>query len=1752
LVSSWISIVFFIYEIAAILLLVTVATKPDIELSRLCNPVSLKPTRALDILALLASVSLLLLDLLKLQSTLLLAPLSLLCSSLIPGYVLLRLTNRDANFSWLELFLFSYLLSYTYTALVWLGLLSITESIRTPIFLVVLSFMSHISLLSGRASVSEKPRPASFARGIDLLVLVFVVGIVAIGIVLIYPGFVYLTGTDMMRHYAFSIVLGRTPDLYTGFVYLFAHLHQSAFLASASVSLAASQTTLVMLNMFLPVAFYIASKRLLSGVDDRIPSIATMVWILFTNSLGGVSWILFAGAKLFLGYSQMTLLNIVALKTYNGTLYGILGLWYVPATVSFVILLALVSLIRNETLPHTTFLAIFSILFTSLYLTHVSEAVVLAAVIAVFALIYNGNSIRIREAAISASIGLGIAGLIYLGLGLVLVRYAVSLSLALSIVLPIMGLLGSLILKTMLKRRPLKPIRFPSIMQQLTLHRIVYSFSLSIAISYASAIVTNLLLVSSFYTYQVNDIGIVPWFLYPLILGVSGFLAMLSILILSKQPENLTRFGFVICFLVLTILAGRAVSVVNVYLFPTGYWEKRFIWFVKIPLAMIAPISVIAILEKLEIPRFSRQTKTLATVFVAGLIVVGGFSTTILNVEYWHLIVNNESGTIDYQEFEAIESLGILFNKDSRSWLATITDTSAHACTRAAPPDQLVLKQLLYTARTPEMAFTQLYRHPAYTHPYIYLAERDRELLNSQDCSYLSSYLHTQPVVYENNVSTIYNATQISAPLKESSTVLVTPTPPSNLTSDSYWAYQALSATNINYTTMFDQDDGLLDAESIILGYDPSPLGDEWNSNGFDFGSSGWEVQSGLWQLDNQSLQGGNSVTATTGVVTSTLYSISPRVKFSVRPTDPYPGVPNYLGFIFAYEDAENYKIAELVFHDDQNIYFLIRTVNGTNWAEGTTTPNWPGYNTSLQWNSNTWFDYEISIDSDSAALSINGSSVVDIPSLSPVGRIGFFYSRFLTVNLDKVGFGSSLDWEYRPPDKTEFDFQEGLDNWQIVDGEWTTTNQSIVAGDLGRPTTGLILMPLSLGRIDANFTIAPRDSTPDVPNYAGFVHSFQDTTHYKIVEFLFNNDGHVYVLTRAIDGTDWVDGVTTPDWPGIDTGIAWNNESLLEVQVEILEDSTRLWLNGTQVLSQTTTNSVGELGLFYSRFNSLHFSNMSIVGSLPWSDPEFSKLTSVDSTLPDWLILSGLWYNTNDTLVSVPSELSDPQVILGTTPLSVFSSSFTVEPYSFGDTTSGSSGIVFSFQGNQQFSLIEIVFYQDGFIYVLPSFVNGSYWSASTGNPDWPGNNTGLSWVDGESFRISSNVTFTGIVVSVNGVEVLSETMSVEPGRVGLFGQGLSKILFNNFSLTGCEKSPLREIQDFLDFAEHGGHLLVLNTNGYNWFANNLFDISAYSIYSLGLISYNDERYFDAAFQVPILIPRNDVTILASYTSFDETRSPCIFDLKVGDGNIVYVNVYPAIQSFQIGLLDSEIVPILEALTSILELERAEEHYIQSDGYVQNIELANATIYTKSVVFPEQLISSVVIRTNVEDIVLTQLSHLRMSDTGFKVIADYLSFADGLGFYSSCLVNQSFRILPLSDTINLVSATTQLGVQNILNVSEIVFLLSEPIRIYLHLPSIRADSVLFSNLYSQNNLYDITQSYGHDVHILNGVSFDVPLADTFTMLQSVEINGSWTISPQPASYDEFSTLIKSIPVALVVIPISLILIVFLRKKEIV
>jgi hypothetical protein len=986
LLDSWIKYPFFVLEIFTIIVVYLIVCGYDFRLSITRIKIeSLRVDIAIDAFLVVSAASLMLFSVLDVQGGLIQLILALFVTSILPGYALLNIFGLNRGFSNLEILVLSYVLSFIFTGFMTLGLLFVSESVRLYFALSTFILLGSVSLLKRRRDVSLQTR-RSFARNVDSLGIIVVIASLALSLYFMYPGFALLPGIDISQHYGSAVFLWRSPELYGSFNYFLAHLHESAFIVTSGASVAFIQTALATLNLLLPLAFYVMAKSYLERIDSRLPVLSTIFYSMFS----GFAWVYLAKLKLnSVAGSELSLFSLVNDGTFNGAMYlAQPSLYYVPLSMSFTILIVQFMLIRKLDFGKKSFVALFSLLTVASYMTHVTEAIIFSLFLGFYAFFSRSKTVRLNDALLASIIGFAFIDAFYTVLQYLLgktVGFSLVTSFIATVVLTIVYAY-----KTLKVQDKLIAV-LPKLSSKLSIKLLVYIATFV----YLLGLVAWVGGIPSFHTSMLVDVGAIPWFIYPVFLGVGGILMMISLYFLLEDHESMRLLMPFLALVVFSLLFGRALTFINVNLFVAGYWEKRFTSYFFFASAIIAPIAMVKAVDSVRRHQ-ARIKRTLLVAVMVSVVTVCGLQSFFVVTEYWST-VTAPAYQISEGEFQAINYLSSVLQQDKYAYTITLPSTSYAALTFAAPPYQLSGMQVFSTAENPEIPLACLKAHN-YSHAYLYMHNRDYAQLNKAGQSWLAAHLlPTLPIIYRNAEATIYNISSVSFPQTNSTTALVVPFDKSvSPTKPWLYAYDALSLGEYDYTVAYDLDPTIFSHDSLVLSIDP-PSGNVIEKNFEDSFSAGngWQPISGTWQYVEGGLDAGKRGEYQDAIFLSPVSAQNFTASINFTPIDGDTKVANYVSLIYDWTDKANYKYAGLMFDGNGNVYaYFSSYVNG----QGTSYPAWPGSKTGLTWQFGDSFNVTVSVNGENTFLNINGSQYLSMKSSITGGLLGIRTTRFYQV----------------------------------------------------------------------------------------------------------------------------------------------------------------------------------------------------------------------------------------------------------------------------------------------------------------------------------------------------------------------------------------------------------------------------------------------------------------------------------------------------------------------------------------------------------------------------------------------------------------------------------------------------------------------------------------------------------------------------------------------------------------------------------
>jgi hypothetical protein len=275
------------------------------------------------------------------------------------------------------------------------------------------------------------------------------------------------------------------------------------------------------------------------------------------------------------------------------------------------------------------------------------------------------------------------------------------------------------------------------------------------------------------YGHLPNSVHDVPWYAWPIRLGISGLVALPVIIYLLYRGKSVKEYTFFIFLVPISFVIGR---ILHVYPF---YFEDRLTFFVLIPTMILASYGMLKLNEKLK-KRLRPIGKNIAVGIILSAILILGFLPPLLVEEaidngYW-VTGQNLGQNISADELDAFNFLRL--NTPSNSSVLTLSTRSNYLLPYAGLSDmQTRIDSDPSIMTNPVFAETALYSLMEDQVKYIYLSTEDALALDHSISfsgfvkDYLLKYL---PIVFQNKEVTIYELPQFSSSAS-SNTALVTP-----------------------------------------------------------------------------------------------------------------------------------------------------------------------------------------------------------------------------------------------------------------------------------------------------------------------------------------------------------------------------------------------------------------------------------------------------------------------------------------------------------------------------------------------------------------------------------------------------------------------------------------------------------------------------------------------------------------------------------------------------------------------------------------------------------------------------------------------------------------------------------------------------------------------------------------------------------------------------------------------------------------
>ena len=737
------------------------------------------------------------------------AGLAVLIAYSVPGYFLIEILNfPSGKLDPLEKTCFSFGYSLFLTFLLSLALAPLgtwtSGLVLSALFLALSSAILIKDMMSRRGQKLEQKTRIDIR---EALALAISCGSVLFMVFYYYPNMMRIPGLDIVEMARKVKVWLRTPHLlktvYPGFILSEA----TAYLVSGAPS-DIVQTALEFLNMYFLVSVLLLARATLSNAKQS--AIALLVFTFFA----GLGWLYIAVNMPFgdpESYSKV--IRSAFGETYMDIRQG--GaidfiLWYRPRSAALVLLLLViysVLVIKISTWKERLSIAL---LFAALFFMHVAEYVLVLIALVMLSFFKISSELKLKEAILALISSwvffVPIYGLSWAyGYGSLLSMVPISLAVALTG----MALIAFI------------PIRFKrasiSLGPGLT-RNLCKAVGLFVFFSYLAGIPAWLTQVDEFSLSAVADVGFLPWFFYPVLLGISGPLAMIGLNYVFKTPlAKRSSISLLIALIFSSLLLGKIISSFNLMFFYTGYKERRFIKYISVFLAPLATIGILNIFQSVSYGNKLRKDLW-PPILMSGMVLIGSLSF-FYSMERWAITIEGIS-----TDESAIRFLSSLVDGMKVSKILTVSRTSKVAIRRAGPT--IIVDEhapAIWASSHPELTFSLLYEEGLGPHDkyILYMHQRDKALARRL---YRSGFMYSYMLdfleeVYRWEKGSIYIMPQFSPPRAEADAVLVIREDPS----ETYWAYALLSLGRFEYTTAMESDPYILERGFLIIPTDRMP-----------------------------------------------------------------------------------------------------------------------------------------------------------------------------------------------------------------------------------------------------------------------------------------------------------------------------------------------------------------------------------------------------------------------------------------------------------------------------------------------------------------------------------------------------------------------------------------------------------------------------------------------------------------------------------------------------------------------------------------------------------------------------------------------------------------------------------------------------------------------------------------------------------------------------------------------------------------
>ena len=349
----------------------------------------------------------------------------------------------------------------------------------------------------------------------------------------------------------------------------------------------------------------------------------------------------------------------------------------------------------------------------------------------------------------------------------------------------------------------------------------------------------------------------------------------------------------------------------------------------------------------------------------------------------------------------------------------------------------------------------------------------------------------------------------------------------------------------------------------------------------------------------------------------------------------------------------------------------------------------------------------------------------------------------------------------------------------------------------------------------------------------------------------------------------------------------------------------------------------------------------------------------------------------------------------------------------------------------------------------------------------------------------------------------------------------------------------------------------LIFNPNGYGPFSNLMFSEIHSNEYILALFvestlfnyTLPNERYIKAL----LIKPREQSKVLAWYSN-GNNKTPFITEMNKGNYSIIYVNIFPLVNSYN-GTLTLYVFTLMNEIFRHILADLPKAVNVCGSPLAPTSRTVEKLAFFKSAAIEGDVVikpisvgalklpslSNILINIdNQRSITLANITSVNIHD--YEIIEIHtknMTFCTGIGFYTCLRIKDPIIYLSGESSIGLLINKMKEEVTIKGGKSLRIHIFNE-VHLYVRNPRIKANGVAwFNGMHSIFSLYPRLMCSNHNLRVSGSMEFQVLVSDVYTFITGFTWSGKIIRDPPRLVFDEYNSLKRVLSYSLIVFIIS-------------